>query len=428
MPFSLTKSAMSDALAQYPGVDLAAIEMVRVTSWHEQIEQSAHSVLAMQSQFDSLKGLLSASAYAKDFLKANSAAEYVADQERHYREAVGPLAQLRVESMLERERAMLFESAHSSLAMTAYSKAMGSAFMNSQISALESVQHAYEGINETAKSLFDSLDAKSRALIDQASLPYAGTADRFNYESASVRSMRGLVDGLAWTKSLQMPIIDAACIAAVAKTWGIEGAWREISSLGLDASALQTLAASLRGVADFTNLQARSSEEGDEEEESKIRSRRLSPEMWMSIFGVLLAILVPIWQKMDSDATEARLVSEFKDAESRSAARMEALAHIVERMLEQSTPKVFDDVTFVVRARVTLVKRDGRSGATVVAEVFPNQVVKLVSERGKWIEVRYFDWRVQEERSGWSLKKYFMRVGMNATSERPSAWEQKETQ
>ncbi len=64
----------------------------------------------------------------------------------------------------------------------------------------------------------------------------------------------------------------------------------------------------------------------------------------------------------------------------------------------------------VVRERVATIRADPRHGARVVAEVFPNQVVTLLEERGKWIRVEYYDWLAGEERDGWALKKYFARV------------------
>jgi hypothetical protein len=46
----------------------------------------------------------------------------------------------------------------------------------------------------------------------------------------------------------------------------------------------------------------------------------------------------------------------------------------------------------------------------VVAEAFPNQVVTLLDERGKWVKVEYYDWIALDERTGWTLKKYFVRA------------------
>ena len=65
---------------------------------------------------------------------------------------------------------------------------------------------------------------------------------------------------------------------------------------------------------------------------------------------------------------------------------------------------------FVVKERGTLIRRDARGGSTVIARVFPNQVVTLLEEHSKWIKVEYFDWITQETRMGWTLKKYFARV------------------
>jgi hypothetical protein len=53
---------------------------------------------------------------------------------------------------------------------------------------------------------------------------------------------------------------------------------------------------------------------------------------------------------------------------------------------------------FVARSRVALIRKAGKHGSGVVAEALPNQTIELVSEDGKWIEVRYCDWNAHEER------------------------------
>ena len=64
----------------------------------------------------------------------------------------------------------------------------------------------------------------------------------------------------------------------------------------------------------------------------------------------------------------------------------------------------------VVRERVAVIRLKPEHGSRVIAEAFPNQVVTLLEERGKWIKVEYYDWIAHEERAGWALKKYFVRA------------------
>ncbi len=421
------RDAAAAALSSLTGVDSIVRELARATRWRDELERSLRPTLAIQAQIEQIKNSLSASAYARDYLAANSVANMLEQQQRLVRDAIGPLAQLRAESIWERERAQILAFSQSSISLQSYAKTIA----DTQFSAMEAARKAYESINGTAKSIMDSLDAERRAKIDAASRPYASLVESLTRESASAKALRDIVDGASWIKQLKMPIIDAASAAAVAKTWGMEGALREIRSMGLDAQAMKAFATTFAGMGEVGAWEA-DDDAGDKPGAAKA-PRRLSPEMWLSIFSVLLAILVPIWQKMDSDATEARLTAEIKgasvqldDHEKRTVERLDALTRMVDRMMEQSAAKAVGEVDFVVRSRVALIRAAGKSGSHVVAEVFPNQVVKLVSENGKWIEVSYFDWNAQEERSGWALKKYFLRVNVSVTAAQPVVWEDKQ--
>jgi hypothetical protein len=422
-----SRDTVAAALSSLTGADLIAREIAKATSWHDEIARSLRPTLAMQEQIEQIKGGLSASAYARDYLAANSVAKMQEQHQRLVRDAAGPLARLRVESIWERERAQMLAVAQSSMAVQSYAKTIA----DTQMSAMDAARKAYESVNSTAKSVMDALDVERREMIEAASRPYASHVESLSRESMTVKALSDMVAGASWISQLKMPVIDAASAAAVAKSWGIEGALREIHSLGLDAQTMRAFAATFAKVRDFGDFAT--DDEPDIAESAPKRPRRLSPEMWLSIFGVLLAILVPIWQKMDSDATEARLTAkiegvsaQLEDQEQRSAQRLEALVRVVDRMMEQSVPKAADDVDFVVRSRVALIRSVGKSGSRVVAEVFPNQVVKLVSEDGKWIEVRYFDWNAQEERTGWAMKKYFLRVKGGVIDAQTVVWEEKQ--
>jgi hypothetical protein len=54
-------------------------------------------------------------------------------------------------------------------------------------------------------------------------------------------------------------------------------------------------------------------------------------------------------------------------------------------------------------------------GATLVGRLLQQEVVRPISEDGKWIEIEYYHWLHQEYRTGWALKKYFQRVARPAT-------------
>ncbi len=420
MPASQYRNSIALALSQTTGFGSIAQDLLKEMTWRNELcERSLQPYLAMHVQLQQLKSSVSTSMYANEYLAANDVTKLLEGQQRLVRDALGPLAQLRAESIWEREHARLFTSAQTAISMQRYVKTIS----DTQLSAMESVRRTYKGINGAAVSIIDSLNAEHRAMIDAASRPFA-SIELFAGESVSARVLRNTLDSSSWIDKLKLPIIDEASASAVAKMWGIEGALREISSLGLDTQTMRAFTASFAHSVDVGVWEA---EDDAEEMPAQPNIRHLSAEMWLCIFSVLLAILVPIWQKIDSDATEARLAAKVKgvvlkleEHDRRSKVRYETLARIMERMMNQIEPKANEEVDFVVRSRVALIRDAGKSGSRIVAEVFPNQVVKLVSENGKWIEVHYFDWNSQEGRTGWALKKYFLRVNVGNACIRPT--------
>lgn len=90
------------------------------------------------------------------------------------------------------------------------------------------------------------------------------------------------------------------------------------------------------------------------------------------------------------------------------AKQIEAMSALFEKALEREARR--EQQRFVVQERDVLIYSQPKSGASVIGRVFSKEVVRPVSEVGKWIEVEYFDWIRKEYRTGWALKKYFVRV------------------
>lgn len=322
-------------------------------------------------------------------------------QQKLWRDAMGPLEQLRASSFSK------------SLLDDALGKSSFKSIMDEHAKSLSlahegigaSMRGAFDGIGAVTKDIFASLDSARLSDLSIAAQPFASIKSLLDQNNSGMRSvMDEVAKSLDWSKSLRLPVIDYSAAAAVARIWGEEGLLRQVRALGVDRATIDELI-------------RRSAEEAVGEEDHAVAEasgiarpapKPLSLMDWFSILSVLLAILVPIWQKIDSDATEAHLASEIKDAAARNVKRIEALARLIESMVERGAKGA--DQTFVARSRVALIRRRGESGSAVQAEVFPNQVVKVVSERGKWIQVEYFDWLAREEKVGWALKKYFVRV------------------
>jgi hypothetical protein len=98
------------------------------------------------------------------------------------------------------------------------------------------------------------------------------------------------------------------------------------------------------------------------------------------------------------------------------------LARAFENAIAQIRPSAAEQSRFVVRSRGALIRK-GKSGSALVAEALPGQVVTLIAQEGKWIEVSYFDFVTGKQRAGWALKKYFVRVKAEAESSDEAAGE-----
>ena len=325
----------------------------------------------------------------------------IAQRQKALRDAAGPLESLRASSMFKSVRDDALERSSFKSVLDEHAKSLAAA----NDSVQRSMRQALESIGPVTTNAFASLNSKLLADLSAAARPFASIQALLDRQSSGMRSvMDEAAKRLDWSKSIRWPVIDDSAAAAVARIWGEEGLRRQARSLGLDRATIDALVQRA--------VEEASEDDGDPAVEAggggPSGSKQPSIMEWLSILGVLLAILVPIWQKMDSDATEARLVSEIKAADERNARRVEALAKLLEKLVERSRKSA--GRTFVAKSRVALIRRVGESGSAVQAEVFPNQVVKLVSENGKWIQVEHFDWLSQEERVGWALKKYFVRV------------------
>jgi hypothetical protein len=157
-------------------------------------------------------------------------------------------------------------------------------------------------------------------------------------------------------------------------------------------------------------------EDADEDGNEPQERDGISLDTLLAIFSILLAIAMYQWQQEDSAATEARSRAEHQAigvqiaaADERAAERVEKLARAFESVVAQMQMVSTEQARFVVRSRGALIRK-GKGGSAVVAEAVPGQVVTLIAEEGKWIEISYFDFATGKQRAGWSLKKYFIRV------------------
>lgn len=199
---------------------------------------------------------------------------------------------------------------------------------------------------------------------------------------------------------LSLPVMDAASAATLARMLGPDGIQTQLAALGINPDG-------------SINIQFVQQEEG-------IGLSRKALEL-MSLLSFILAILIPIYQEVCSSewqaATDRTLVSQAQKIEAQSHAMgehhkmIEALTKLVEKALVQEAKR--QEQRFVVLDRVAVVHSKPKHGSAVEGKLLPREVVRPISESGKWIEFEYYHWLRKEHRTGWALKKYFQRVPAN---------------
>lgn len=199
---------------------------------------------------------------------------------------------------------------------------------------------------------------------------------------------------------LSLPVIDAASAATLAKVLGPEGIKAQLAAMGINPDG-------------SVNVQFVQPEDG-------LGLSRKTLEL-MSLLGFILALLIPLYQELSASrwqaATDRRLDGQSERIEVLGAnleaqrRTIQALTKLVERALVQEVKR--QEERFVVLDRVAIVRSKPEHGSAVQGKLLPREVVRPISERGKWIEVEYYHWLHQEHRTGWALKKYFQRVPAN---------------
>ncbi len=204
----------------------------------------------------------------------------------------------------------------------------------------------------------------------------------------------------AWQEQvgkLSLPVMDWESAAALAKILGQGGIESQLAAWGINPDGSVN--------PDFV-----------EQEEEGLGLSRRSMDL-MTLLSFILAFLVPIYQEISSSqwqaATDRKLEAQA-DALEGQRKLIEALTKLVEKALVQEAKR--QEERFVVRERVVVVRAKPEHGSVVVGKLLPSEVVRPLSEDGKWIEFQYYHWLHQEYRTGWALKKYFHRVARPASA------------
>ena len=252
----------------------------------------------------------------------------------------------------------------------------------------------------------DSSIEHSRKMLAEASISnglqqvmksFGETNKHWAVPSALLEAMSPLKAWQEQAGKLSLPVMDWASAATLAKLLGSEGIKSQLAALGINPDG-------------SLNPQFVVQEEGG------IGLSRKAMEL-MALLSFIMAVLVPIYQEITSaqwqSATDKKLEVQA-DALTGQRKMIEALTHLVEKALVQEANR--QEQRFVVKERVAIVRSKPTHGATVLGKLLPNEVVRPISEDGKWREIEYYHWLHQEYRTGWALKKYFQRVARSVSN------------
>ncbi len=250
-----------------------------------------------------------------------------------------------------------------------------------------------EASHDHAREIFE------RAAIGSSLQSYLKEFEQINKQWKVPSEVLGLVGSLKEFQEqfgrVSLPTIDWSSAGALAQLLGKQGIEGQLAHLGIDP--VGTL------------------HETGELPEKGLLSRKQSDAL--AILSLLLTILIFIYQESSSQQDKKKAEAfQVQTAETLQiqANQIRSLTVLLERALVAAAQA--HDERFVVRERTATVRSKPEHGATVEGKLLPNEVVKSLDKKGKWIEVEYYHWLHEEYRTGWVLKKYLERVPASYSS------------
>ncbi len=186
-----------------------------------------------------------------------------------------------------------------------------------------------------------------------------------------------------------LPTIDWGSAGALAKVLGAEGIKEQLALLGIGPDGTMHLPAEMP--------------------EKGILSRRQSDAV--ALVSLLLSILFFIYQEASSQQDKAK--TEAFQAQTTTilqaqAQQIQNLTVLIGQALAQAAQE--PEERFVVRERPATVRSKPEHGAASEGKLLPNEVVRAIDRKGRWVEVEYYHWLHEGYRTGWVLKHYLERV------------------
>ncbi|WP_419203925.1 SH3 domain-containing protein [Bordetella trematum] len=375
------RASWRNALAQTDSISKQWRELSKVGSVYAQLVKDLQSpAMTLASQY---KALLGEDTAVMQTIRQWQAAQQ--EQQASIRKMLEPLADIR-------KSLIAAESTHRVAKEFAGLGAITEQFRSllDQTSVLGSV--AKTGVLQLEASRH-TREIFERAAIGSSLQSYLKEFEQVNKQWKVPSEVLGLVGSL---KELQdqfgkvaLPAIDWSSAGALAQLLGKEGLEGQLAHLGIDPDG--TL------------------HEAGELPEKGLLSRKQSDAL--AILSLLLTFLIFIYQEASSQQ-DKRKAEEFQAQTTQileiQANQIRSLTVLLERALVAAAQT--QDERFVVRERTATVRSKPEHGAMVEGKLLPNEVVKALDKKGKWIEVEYYHWLHEEYRTGWVLKKYLERV------------------
>ena len=186
-----------------------------------------------------------------------------------------------------------------------------------------------------------------------------------------------------------LPTIDWGSAGALAEILGAEGIKEQLALIGIGPDGVMHLP--------------------DEIPEKGILSRKQSDTV--ALVSLLLSILFFIYQEgldqQDKAKTEAFQAQTTTTLQVQSQ-QIQNLTVLIGQALAKAA--IEPEERFVVRERPATVRAEPEHGSPVQGKLLPNEVVRALERKGRWVEIEYYHWLHEEYRTGWVLKHYLERV------------------
>lgn len=260
--------------------------------------------------------------------------------------------------------------------------------------------------NKASEHIFSAIDEQTRRQIADLTKPFDQVHDQLR---PATRDLEAVADSAGWARRLGVQTIDAASIAAVARTWGVSDTLRNLEEFaGIDRRVLRRLASELDLELDEDNRYADNNDTNADEPRLPHQHRpQISLGDLLGFLSVLLTLVIWNAQHRAAEQMEARLTEKIHQAQQNVEQKFDQVSRLVELLTQQLQPAY--GAQFVARPQGAVIKMEKGSSAAI-GVALPGQVVELAAHEGKWIEVNYFDFAAQKQHTGWALKKHFVRV------------------